>query len=284
MQVHAVNVASFHPPFGAPARHVDGRGFLSTRALIVALGDRVVLVDSGFGPEDIASARRRLGLPFLALARPRLDPAETMVARLAARGLRPDDVTDILITHLDLDHAGGLASFPRARLHVHLAEMEVARTPRRPSHRLRYVPAHFDHDPVWAPFRFGEDRWHGFPVTALDGVPPTLRMVALPGHAAGHCGVLVERGDGDLLLHAGDAFMEVQEVTTPGHRPSVATRVHHATFDDDPSRAAATRAELLALLTGSPPPGLTVVNAHDPHVRRPDGSVELEDGLDAAPP
>lgn len=281
MNVHAVNCASFHPLFGAPARHTDGRGYLSTRCLIVETDGGVIVVDTGFGVEDIARPAQRLGRPFLLLARPRLDPAETLLARLRARNIAPEDVTDVLITHLDLDHAGGLAALPGARVHVHALELATAQARTRATHRLRYVAEQWAHTPDWQPFTFDGPRVLGdaFPAFTPAGLPSSVCLVGLPGHSAGHCGVLITLPDGSRLLHAGDAFMEAREIVDAAYRPTFATRAHHAIFDDNPPQAQETRRALREAIAGED--GLTVVNAHDPHMRTPEGGVELQPGLDA---
>ncbi|MFQ6553078.1 N-acyl homoserine lactonase family protein [Aestuariibius insulae] len=78
-------------------------------------GPQMILVDTGY---DAAEASFR-GRPI------RLDP----VAALAPFGVRPEDVTDIIVTHLHYDHAGGLHLFPNARLHMQAAEMAYATGP-----------------------------------------------------------------------------------------------------------------------------------------------------------
>ncbi len=60
------------------------------------------------------------------LIRPRLEVAETALRQIADLGFRIDDVRHIVPTHLDLDHAGGLADFPEATVHVHAAELRAA--------------------------------------------------------------------------------------------------------------------------------------------------------------
>ncbi len=78
-------------------------------------GPEVILVDTGY---DAAEAQSR--------ARPiRLDP----VTALAPFGITPAEVTDIIVTHLHYDHAGGLHLFPNARLHLQAAEMSYATGP-----------------------------------------------------------------------------------------------------------------------------------------------------------
>lgn len=50
-----------------------------------------------------------------------------IVKQIDGRSYRIEDVRHIVLTHLDLDHAGGLPDFPHAKVHVHATE------PRRPA-------------------------------------------------------------------------------------------------------------------------------------------------------
>jgi glyoxylase-like metal-dependent hydrolase (beta-lactamase superfamily II) len=56
------------------------------------------------------------------LLRPRLVEEETAVAQVRALGHDPADVTDIVLTHMDFDHVGGLGDFPQATVHVYAAD------------------------------------------------------------------------------------------------------------------------------------------------------------------
>jgi len=78
-------------------------------------GDRVILVDTGYDEAEAASRDRPI----------RLNPVEA----LAPLGLNPDNVTEVIVTHLHYDHAGGLALFPNAQLHLQTAEMAFATGP-----------------------------------------------------------------------------------------------------------------------------------------------------------
>lgn len=78
-------------------------------------GDAVILVDTGY---DDAEANAR-GRPI------RLDPVEA----LKPFDLRPEDITQVIVTHLHYDHAGGLHLFPNATLHLQEAEMAYATGP-----------------------------------------------------------------------------------------------------------------------------------------------------------
>lgn len=217
MRVHHLNAATLCP---ASARLVNGRGPWFGRArmvchvLVVEAAGRVIVVDTGLGTADLA-APARLGTRWVRQVAPRLDPAEPVVAQLAGLGLAPGDVTDIVLTHLDVDHAGGIADFPAARIHVHAREHAAALAP---GAGARYIPAHWRHGPRWALFDDGGERWLGF-----DGVRelvPDALLVPLAGHTAGHTGVAVRTAD-RWLLHAGDSYFFHGQVATPPHAPLV---------------------------------------------------------------
>ena len=95
------------------------------------------------------------------LVGPVLDPAETAYAQVAARGFSPADVTDIVLTHLDPDHSGGLADFPHATVHVGRVEHDAAMHPVL-REKLRYLPAHWSHGPHWQVHDPGGESWEGF--------------------------------------------------------------------------------------------------------------------------
>lgn len=66
----------------------DGLLRVQMGGYLVRSGERVVLVDTGFGPAPDGSGNGQL------------------LSSLAAAGLQPEDVTDVLLTHLHMDHVG----------------------------------------------------------------------------------------------------------------------------------------------------------------------------------
>jgi glyoxylase-like metal-dependent hydrolase (beta-lactamase superfamily II) len=70
---------------------------------------RVVLVDSGFVRDNLVSQWK---------VRDFILPSEA-VARL---GIKAEEVTDIVLTHMHWDHAGGTTLFPKARVWIQKAE------------------------------------------------------------------------------------------------------------------------------------------------------------------
>ena len=210
MRVHHLSCGTLCPHGG---RFVSGDGAARVvcHCLLIEAGDELVLVDTGFGLDDAANLRRRLGVPFSLAMRPQVDPSETAIEQVRALGLDPSDVRRILCTHLDLDHAGGLPDFPDAEVHVFAPEREVAVNPSLRD-RARYPSCHFDHGPKWVEHEVDGDRWMGFEsIRVLPGVEPEILMIPLVGHSRGHTGVAVRDGDG-WLLHCGDAYFHRGQV------------------------------------------------------------------------
>lgn len=212
--VHHLNCATFRP-LGVGGL-VPPR--LVAHVLLVEGADGLTLVDTGFGTADVAAKYRRMGAGFVASMRPAADRAETAVEQVRALGHDPEDVRDIVVTHLDLDHAGGLPDFPLATVHVFGAELEAAMKRRSPKEKGRYKTQHWAHGPQWLPHRDDGDKWLGF--EAVQALGDDVLLVPLRGHSRGHSAVAVRRPSGGWFLHAGDAYFyggeKEQPPTCPG--------------------------------------------------------------------
>lgn len=249
MTVRHLNCATMRPLATAP---------MVAHCLLVERPGGLLLVDTGFGAADCADPKR-LGRPFRAVVRPVLDPAETAVAQVRALGHDPADVTDIALTHLDLDHVGGLADFPDARVHVFTDELEAALHPTA-RERARYLQVQRAHGPRWVRHDVPGDAWFGFDsVTAL---ADDVLLVPLRGHTRGHCGVAVRRADGGWLLHAGDSYFHGAEKLTPP-TPPFALKAFQATMAVDDKRRRANQ-ERLRELQRTHADEVTIFSAHDP--------------------
>src|SRR5262245_32803362 len=124
--VHHLNCATMCPIAGFLLGSKSWRGLWVAHCLLVETErDGLVLIDTGFGTRDVEGATR-LRAAFRALAKPTLSHAETATAQVEALGYKPADVKHIVITHLDLDHAGGLADFSHAKVHLHAREHAAA--------------------------------------------------------------------------------------------------------------------------------------------------------------
>lgn len=113
----------------APADEAN-RIELALRCLLLRGHGRTVLVDCGVGDKDSEAFRHMFAI----------DQAGASVAEaLAEKGLRPEDVTDLVLSHLHFDHAGGavtrradghlVPTFPKAMVHLQRRQWEWAQAP-----------------------------------------------------------------------------------------------------------------------------------------------------------
>lgn len=184
----------------------------------------LVLVDTGFGCEDVLGRGRRLSPFFRHFNNIRYDPRHTALEQVRTLGFDPADVRHIVLTHLDFDHAGGLDDFPGATVHVLQREMDAARATRSLLGKQRYREQQWAKVSQWQFYEPGGEGWFGFrAVRELNGLPPEILLIPLEGHTHGHAGVALDTGGG-WLLHAGDAYFYREEVgqserhCTPGLR------------------------------------------------------------------
>jgi glyoxylase-like metal-dependent hydrolase (beta-lactamase superfamily II) len=228
--------------------------------LLVETASGLVLVETGLGSQDIQQPRRRLGCLFVGLTRPRLDPEETAAAQIQRLGFATRDVRHIILTHGHADHAGGIADFPDAVVHVTADEHDAMTAPRTVHEGRVYRTGLWDHGPQWAVHREGGDSWHGFSaVRAIPGLEPEFLLLPLPGHTRGHAAVVVQ-GEGRVLIHAGDLYMHRDQLDTARAEPPPVLRIFHRVVDFD---SALRRRNLERLRTLKRQPGFEVFCAHD---------------------
>ncbi|MDX8143483.1 MBL fold metallo-hydrolase [Lentzea sp. BCCO 10_0061] len=206
MKVHHLNCATMRPPLVA--------GGIVAHCLLIETDQGLTLVDTGFGTHEVSDPKATIDPLSRKLLKPALDITETAISQIERRGYTADDVRHVLLTHLDLDHAGGLRDFPKATVHVLDAELEAATNPKGTKERARYPKAQREGVTFETHKAEGED-WFGFEaVSAIPGLPEDVLMVPLIGHTRGHTGIAV-KGDNGWLLHAGDAYFYRGEVETP---------------------------------------------------------------------
>lgn len=95
---------------------------LGTNCILVTGPAGRVLLDTGLGNKLSAKQREIYAS----------EPPETLLASLASRGLTPDDIDHVVLSHCDFDHLGGATwlgadgvirpTFPRAPVHIHHLE------------------------------------------------------------------------------------------------------------------------------------------------------------------
>lgn len=145
-----------------------------------------ILVDTGFGDQAAQERNRTL--------------ACCPIESLRLLGVAPEDVSDVILTHLHYDHAGNIGKLPNATFHVQEAEMEYA-TGRCMCHRvLRH--AYSVEDVVGLVRNVYRDRvrFHAGNATPFAGV----ELIHIGGHTKGLQAVRVHTRRGWIVL-ASDA-------------------------------------------------------------------------------
>ena len=197
--------------------------------VVVRSGGRTILIDAGIGAD-----------PDLNLPR-----AGRLVQRLEAAGIDLASVTDVVLTHMHMDHCGGLLADgvkerlrPDLRVHVAAAEAEFWESP--DFSRVSMPPGFPD-----ALRRTGKrflNEYHSQMRTFETEyeVAPGVVVHRTGGHTPGHSVVRLASG-GDRLTFAGDAVF-------PDHfdRPD-----WYNAFDHDPEEAIRVRVRLLRELAAT---------------------------------
>lgn len=100
---------------------------LSLRVLCIKTETRVILIDTGIGDYHDAKFNQRFAI--VGQSDPLLNVLNSELS------ISPDQVTDVVISHLHFDHVGGLGDqlgqfmFPNARVHVHRSHYDYALNP-----------------------------------------------------------------------------------------------------------------------------------------------------------
>jgi glyoxylase-like metal-dependent hydrolase (beta-lactamase superfamily II) len=165
------------------------------------------------------------------------------------------------------------------------AEREAAERKRRGFiARRRYRPAQWDDVRDWRTYAGEGDRWFGFDsVRALDGLPPEILMVPLPGHTWGHAGIAVQAAEG-WVLNAGDAYFYRRELDRDRRRCTPGLRFYQTMMEVDRKQRFANQDRLRQLKHGHAgevtifcshdEKELEAMQAHGPG-REPDNGPEL---------
>ena len=200
--------------------------------VVVRSGGKTILIDAGLGSD-----------PDLNLPR-----AGQLIKRLEAAGIDLASVTDVVLTHMHMDHIGGLLVDgvkdrlrPDLRVHVAAAEAEFWASP---DFSRTFMPSGFPDALRSAAKRF-LNAYHNQlrPFEAEYEVAPGVVVRRTGGHTPGHSVVRLASG-GDRLTFAGDAVFAVGFDQPEWHNG----------FEHDPEEAARVRIGLLRELaaTGEP--------------------------------
>jgi glyoxylase-like metal-dependent hydrolase (beta-lactamase superfamily II) len=136
------------------------------------------------------------------------------VRQVQRLGMRPEEVQNILLTHLHFDHAGGLPDFPWATVHLHRREYEALLHPKTWMERFAYDHKDFAHKPNWVLYENACEKWLDFDAIPLP-FSPRMYLIPLFGHTSGHCGVAIKDGAGWIFQTADAMPLNAQLDLTP---------------------------------------------------------------------
>lgn len=175
--------------------------WVPTYAWLIEHAEGPIIIDTGQGAHLLAT--RRSLHPYIRWeVEFRLEPDEEIGPQLRTLGLGPRDIPTVVLTHLHIDHDGGLSHFPASRILVPRGELEAAKGWMG---RLRgYMPNRW---PTWfdpVPLDLEPQRFGPFGASRRLTKAGDVLAIATPGHTAHHISVLVQDGDAAVLL-AGDA-------------------------------------------------------------------------------
>jgi N-acyl homoserine lactone hydrolase len=122
-----------------------------------------------------------------------------LIGELKSRGLTPNDVDTVFLTHLHWDHVENLDLFAHAEILTPRAEFDYAASP-RPND--------------WGTPPYVREILQGMRVTLLpeqeQELFPGIRTLLLPGHSVGLQGLVIDTDDGHAVL-ASDALWSARD-------------------------------------------------------------------------
>jgi glyoxylase-like metal-dependent hydrolase (beta-lactamase superfamily II) len=207
----------------------SGKLMSSMQSWLVRDGKNVIVIDTGCGngkTREFPAFRRfhQLNLPYL--------------DRLALAGVRPDDVTHVINTHLHVDHVGWntrlaegrwVPTFPKARYIFGVDELGHVRRPTLAAEAPETVPVIEDSVLPVVEAKLVDT------VRSGDQLTPGISIEAIPGHTMGQLAVRLSSG-GASALFTGDVFHQPMQIVRP---------LWNSRFCENQDVARATRAHLL---------------------------------------
>ena len=165
--------------------------------VVVRSGGQTILIDAGMGAEF-----------------PVLKKAGQLIHRLEAAGIDLASVTDVVLTHMHMDHIGGLLidgvkDQLRPDLRIHVAAFETKFWGGRPDFSRVHMPPGFP-DALRRTAKRFLNEYHSKlrPFEKEYEVAPGVLVTRTGGHTPGHSVVRLASG-GDRLMFAGDAVFQV---------------------------------------------------------------------------
>lgn len=177
---------------------------MEARALLLMGHGRKILIDTGNGSDFIAKYGEKLGTKFSEMYN--IDPhGASLKNSLKKHQIHPEDITDVILTHLHFDHAGGattekegkiVPTFPKAQYHLQQSNLDNARQPNK-REQASYFKSNFE--PL-----IDHHQLNLLNDTKIEGLP-YISLFVSNGHTQGHQSVLIEDSD-TCVIYCGDVI------------------------------------------------------------------------------
>lgn len=163
----------------------------------------LIVFDTGLHPVHVERPEATFGPnPSMQIT---MTAEDAIVRRLAALGVKPEDVTVVVNSHLHFDHAGNNRAFPKASFVVQGEHLAYAKG--RPN-----FPGVYWDDPALS----------YLPASGRTRVAQGVEVVPTPGHAPGHQSLVVELAVTGRVVLCGDAAFtraNLERDEIPGQDP-----------------------------------------------------------------
>ncbi len=170
------------------------------------------LIDVGYDPSVETDPARTLGFLFGKVVMKHRLAERDVLDEVRDRGVEPESVALVVVTHLHLDHVSASGRWPQATFVVDQAERAAAAGASGPG---PYIKSHLATIEHWREIDFGGPDVQPFESFSRtvdlfgDGL---VRLVSSPGHSPGHISVLLQLRDRHALI-LGDAAMSTVELS-----------------------------------------------------------------------
>jgi len=211
--------------------------FPSSVAVIEHPSKGVILFDTGYSPRFFVETRSFPESLYAKITPVTVDESTSVLGQLRARGIAARDVTRVVLSHFHADHIAGLRDFTSAQFVYHQdAFSKLKNLGRLGRLRAGFLPGLLPADFEERSASLNESRFTRYesPLVGfergcdllLDG---SLVVIPLPGHAAGHVGLLVRSDQGEKFLIADAAWS--RRSIRENRMPFVATKLIMADFE-----------------------------------------------------